>query len=388
MLAVAAAQANTAGSDDKPAGFGAWERGRARGLLWQFLGADVRFKKDVVIPLVVAVVVVGGGAAAYGLTAGSKPAANITNADGQTQNCVSKTGVLYVTSAAVKKCPKGMTPAQGGAGPSSAAPSASASPRSSAPKKARARHAPRPKPTHSQTPAPTHTSSPPTSHPAPSPTTQAPPPAVGSGSYDCNFQTDTWSGDASSVGYSVQELSASNGKAANFSVKLNANKGTTEVVGYPSDQCLIYTALPGTLTSSFHVTPPGSSSGLDYEYAYDIWLTTTSAASSNNWNNDLELMIWTYVHGQVPAGSKVSKLSDGSAVWFAGTKGDNNSTVSVVLPSSSTSGSVNISSIVSQLKSLGYVPSSDTGILDVEYGIEAPYGGGNTFAVNGFSVSG
>ena len=75
--------------------------------------------------MVVAVVVVGGGAAAYGLTAGSKPAANLTNAAGQTQNCVSKTGVLYVTSAAVKKCPKGMTPAQGSAGASSATPSPS-----------------------------------------------------------------------------------------------------------------------------------------------------------------------------------------------------------------------------------------------------------------------
>jgi hypothetical protein len=185
----------------------------------------------------------------------------------------------------------------------------------------------------------------------------------------------------------VQELSASNGTSASFSVKLNANKGTTEVVGYPSDQCLIYAALPGTLSSVYRVTPPADSAGLDYEYAYDIWLTTSSAAATFNWGNDLELMIWTDVNGQVPAGSKVDTLSDGSAVWFAGTIGDNNSTVSVVLPSSSTSGSVNISSIVSQLKSLGYVPSSDTGILDVEYGIEAPYGGGNTFAVSGFNVS-
>ena len=185
----------------------------------------------------------------------------------------------------------------------------------------------------------------------------------------------------------MQELSAANGPAANFSVKLNADKGTTEVVGYPSDQCLIYTALPGTLTSAYRVTPPSSSSGLDYEYAYDIWLTTSSAATNFDWNNDLELMIWTDVNGQQPAGSKVDTLSDGSAVWFAGTIGDNNSTVSVVLPSNSTSGTVNISSIVSQLKSLGYVPSSDTGILDVEYGIEAPYGGGNTFTVTGLSVS-
>ena len=183
----------------------------------------------------------------------------------------------------------------------------------------------------------------------------------------------------------MHEISAHDGKAASFSVSLNANRGTTEVVGYPSDQCLIYSALPGTLTSSYDVTPPASSSGLDYEYAYDIWLTSASAASNNDWNNDLELMIWTHVNGQVPAGSKVATLSNGSAVWFDGNKGSNNSTVSVVLPNAN-SGTVDIASVVSQLKGLGYVPSSDNGILDVEYGIEAPYGGGNTFAVNSFSV--
>jgi hypothetical protein len=190
------------------------------------------------------------------------------------------------------------------------------------------------------------------------------------------------------VSYSVQKISGHDGKAASFSVRLNANRGTTEVVGYPSDQCLIYSALPGSLTSSYAVSPPANSSGLDYEFAYDIWLTNASAAANSNWDNDLELMIWTYVHGQRPAGSKVASLRDGSAVWFDGTKGSNNSIVSVVLPSNATRGTVDIAGIVRQLKALGYVPSSDNGILDVEYGIEAPYGGGNTFAVNGLSVTG
>jgi Glycosyl hydrolase family 12 len=201
----------------------------------------------------------------------------------------------------------------------------------------------------------------------------------------CDYQEDTWSGDASSVGYSVKETQATNGDLASYTVVLNANKGNTEVVGYPSDQCLIYSALPSTLTSSFDVTPPADSSGLDYEYAYDIWLTTASAAASDNWNNDLELMIWTDVNGQVPAGSVAGTLSDGSKVWVAG----NNSTgtVSVVLPKNETSGSVNIASIISQLKADGYVTSADNGILDVEYGIEAPYGGGQTFKVNGLSVT-
>lgn len=200
----------------------------------------------------------------------------------------------------------------------------------------------------------------------------------------CKYGPDTWSGDASNVGYTVKETQASDGRLASYAVVLNANKGNTEVVGYPSDQCLMYSALPKTLTSSFDVTPPADSSGLDYEYAYDIWLTTAAAATANNWDNDLELMIWTYVKGQVPIGSVVATLSDGSKVWGSG----NNQTVSVVLPKNETTGSVNIASIISQLKSHGYIPSADNGILDVEYGIEAPYGGGQTFKVNGFSVTG
>jgi hypothetical protein len=136
------------------------------------------------------------------------------------------------------------------------------------------------------------------------------------------------------------------------------------------------------------VTPPANSAGLDYEFAYDVWLTSASAATRYDWDNDLELMIWTYVIRQRPAGSKVATLDDGSAVWFDGTKGSNDSTVSVVLPSNRTSGTVDIADIVAQLKSSGYIPSSDDGILDVEYGVEAPYGGGNTFAVNALSVSG
>jgi len=201
----------------------------------------------------------------------------------------------------------------------------------------------------------------------------------------CNYQDDTWSGDASKVGYSVTKVSATNGNPASFSVKLDADKGTTEVVGYPSEQCLLYAALPSNLTSSFSDILPADSGGLDYEYAYDIWLTTASAAQANNWDNDLELMIWNYVNGQVPAGAVKATLSDGSKVWVDG----NNTTgvVSVVFPKNETSGTVNISNVVAQLKSLGYVSTSYNGILDVEYGVEAPYGGGQTFAVKSLSVA-
>jgi hypothetical protein len=201
----------------------------------------------------------------------------------------------------------------------------------------------------------------------------------------CDFGVDTWSGDAGKVGYSVKETRASNGRLSSFAVVLTARKGNTEVVGYPSDQCLTYSALPTALTSRFDVTPSADSSGLDYEYAFDIWLTTAAAAIRNNWDNDLELMIWTYVNGQVPIGSAVATLRDGSKVWVTGN--NTTGTVSVVLPRNETTGSIDIAGIVSQLKTLGYVRSADTGILDVEYGIEAPYGGGQTFKVNRFSVT-
>ena len=202
----------------------------------------------------------------------------------------------------------------------------------------------------------------------------------------CNYQEDTWSGDASQVGYTVSKLSANDGNPASLSVNINANSGTTEVVGYPSAQCLMYSALPSSLTSSFRVTPPASSAGLDYEFAYDIWLTSASDARTSNWDNDLELMIWTYTNGQTPAGSVAATLADGSKVW---TDGDNSTgIVSVVFPQNKLQGTVNISGLISQLKARGYINADHDGILDVEYGIEAPYGGGRTFTVNSLSVSG
>ncbi len=213
-------------------------------------------------------------------------------------------------------------------------------------------------------------------------TTTTPPPTS---KVSCDYQVDTWSGDASSVGYSVDKLSSTNGNPASYSVKIDANKGTTEVVGYPSVQCLLYSAMPSTLTSSFNITPPAASSGLDYEYAYDIWLDTAANAEKPDWSGQFELMIWNYVNGQVPAGSEKGTLSDGSKVYVRGT--DTAGTVSVVLPQNETKGTVDIASIVSQLKAKGYISSIENGILDVEYGIEAPYGGGQTFTVNSLSVA-
>ena len=199
----------------------------------------------------------------------------------------------------------------------------------------------------------------------------------------CNYGDDTWSGDASLVGYTVNKISNHDGNPASFSVKINANPGTTEVVGYPSDQCIMYSAIPANFASAFDTTPPANSSGLDYEYAYDIWLTTAANAKAFNWNTDLELMIWTYTNGQVPLGSVKATLTDGSKAWIYGS--NTTGTISVVMPNTA-KGVVDIASIVSQLKSLGYLSNTYDGVLSAEYGIEAPYGGGQTFTVNSLTV--
>ncbi len=120
-------------------------------------------------------------------------------------------------------------------------------PTSSAPAPKPTSPAPAPKPTSSApSPAPS-SSSPASTSPSPAPSSSSPAPvspvspitSVPTGNVSCTYGPDTWSGDAGSVGYSVKETSATNGDLASFGVVLNANKGTTEVVGYPSDQCLI-----------------------------------------------------------------------------------------------------------------------------------------------------
>ena len=235
-------------------------------------------------------------------------------------------------------------------------------------------------PGHSSPGSPAPSSPPTSSSPAPKPVT-----SVVAGSVSCNYGPDTWSGDASKVGYSVKETEASNGNRSSFAVVLNANKGNTEVVGYPSVQCLTYSGLPKTLTASFDTAPPADSSGLDYEYAFDIWLTTASAATSNNWNNDLrvdDLDVRPRPGAARISEGNAERRREGLRVWRQHDRDCLGRPAQNVA-----SGSVDIASIVSQLKADGYVTSADTGILDVEYGIEAPYGGGQTFKVNGFSVT-
>lgn len=148
------------------------------------------------------------------------------------------------------------------------------------------------------------------------------------------------------------------------------------------------TLVSGTSTWKLSTGNVATQAGLDYEFAYDIWLTTAAKAKKYIWPGDQELMIWTYTTGiqsnRIPVGNYTGKnLSNGANIWYGPTS--TNKTVTVIEPTNKTSGYINISSTISQLQADGYVPKTNNGQLDMEYGIEAPYGGGNTFTVNSVS---
>ena len=192
-------------------------------------------------------------------------------------------------------------------------------------------------------------------------------------------------------GYTVTGASNTNGNPASFSVMLNANSSNKNVIGFPADQCLLYSpTMPSDLTSSYDITPPAGS-GLDYEFAYDIWINTpANLESSDAWTGQTEIMYWVYNNGQRPAtgtGSPIATLPGGAALWYCSTSCDNYSEpiISIVAPENTTSGTLNVTNLVNELHSLGY-DTAQTGIIDVEFGIEAPYGGGKTFRVNSLSV--
>jgi hypothetical protein len=195
-------------------------------------------------------------------------------------------------------------------------------------------------------------------------------------------------------GYTVTDTSSTDGNPASFSVKLNANSSNKNVIGFPATQCLLYNpVLPSDLTSSYSITPPANSSGLDYEFAYDIWINTpANLRSSNVWTGQTEIMYWVYNNGQRPAtatGSPIKTLADGSKLWICPSSCDNypEPIISIVAPSNTTSGTLNIAKLVNEVHSLGY-DTAQTGIIDVEFGIEAPYGGGQMFKVNSLSLAG
>jgi hypothetical protein len=134
---------------------------------------------------------------------------------------------------------------------------------------------------------------------------------------------------------------------------------------YPNVEVPYY-ALPGgnapisQLTadrSSFAETMPDSSTNFIGEAAFDLWL--------NNWN--IEVMVWTDNHKQVPFGHKVATASffgQNFDVWQSGSDA-----FAFVLDHNEQSGTVHILSTLRWLIKHGKIPSSST-ITSAQFGWE------------------
>jgi hypothetical protein len=206
----------------------------------------------------------------------------------------------------------------------------------------------------------------------------------GSNGYSTYVSADMWN----PISGASQTLTATG--PGSWKVSANMPATNTAVVSYPDTQ-QIYTTSNNTseplsnfssITSSYAESGPAGSHD-DYEAAYDIWLTGASG-------NVQEIMIWVDNHGQRPAGSDVATATiDGSGynIWSTSGAGAVGKTVSMVLDSNQSSGSLNILDDLNWLKSNGYVPAGN-GLGQLDFGFEICSTGGvpETFALSEYGI--
>jgi len=215
---------------------------------------------------------------------------------------------------------------------------------------------------------------------------------------------DMWAANGTGM---TQTLTANNLHDWNVVAKVPTAADQGSVKSYPSAR-VTYTLTNGAtppmsnfgtaLNSSWsQVNPAGSG---DWEWAYDIWL---NPAGQQSWGgssglDDQEIMIWTDVHGQVPAGSDTGKVYTDTTgvsweIWLdksgcSTCTADNDHIVTYVRQASASSGAVDLMGFFNNLKSNGYTTST-AGIDQINYGVEicATAGGSETFTVNGYTLT-
>ncbi len=128
-----------------------------------------------------------------------------------------------------------------------------------------------------------------------------------------------------------------------FYVSASVTNEGGAVQSYPSSQYTFSSHVEltkfKTLTSDFGFEHAPTGSGLDYEFAYDIWINGYGG------NNHTEVMIWEYNDGQTPAGSKVGTASlDGSrwVVWEGGKVGRDGGDIVTFVDAPRESGTVDL----------------------------------------------
>jgi hypothetical protein len=150
------------------------------------------------------------------------------------------------------------------------------------------------------------------------------------------------------------------------------NKGGA-VQSYPSSQYTFNSPVEisrfSVLKSDFGVKRPPTGKGLDYEFAYDIWV------NGYNGNHHTELMIWEYNHGQTPAGSKRGTASLAGArweVWKGGRVGkDGGDIVTFVNKVSTESGTLDLRALLRYAATRGWLDGGMSARLwQVDWGVE------------------
>jgi len=130
-----------------------------------------------------------------------------------------------------------------------------------------------------------------------------------------------------------------------------------------------------SVRSSFNVTVPGSGA---YTTAYDIWAG----------NNAYEIMLWMNKTGAVgPLGTAQGNLTLGGHSWtvYKGSNGAN-AVFSFVRTSNTSSGSVDILSLMKWIQGQGWYGNVTLGNVQFGYEITSSSGGLN-FATNSYSVT-
>jgi hypothetical protein len=130
-----------------------------------------------------------------------------------------------------------------------------------------------------------------------------------------------------------------------------------------------------SLSSNFNISVPSAGA---YEAAYDIWSA----------DNAYEIMLWMSKYGAVgPLGSYQATVTAGGHTWnvYRGSNGSN-AVYSFVRTSNTSSGSVNILSILGWLYGQGWISNVTMGNVQFGYEITSS-SGGLDFTTNSYSVS-
>lgn len=172
--------------------------------------------------------------------------------------------------------------------------------------------------------------------------------------------------------------------AANWHATTNVAAGNMPVVSYPDTKQVMssgsgapspVTSFAG-ISSSYAERLPAAGR---FESAYDIWLSASGQVQ--------EIMIWTYNHGQRPAGTDTRRTATIGTRAYEVWASTANKIVTLASRTSAVSGTTDILGSLRWLQHHGYTRAS-AGLTSIDYGFEICSTGGHpeTFSLDSYSL--